>query len=706
MWEIYMKLSTPNITMKPVVKTLAGAVAVALTSQVHAAEWSFGDVNVTFDSTFSFGTSYRVEDRDFELIGKNNHPRWDWTGYDAILNPKYIGPDIWAEPGSYSANGDLGNLNHDSGEAFSTLFKGTHELDINAGDFGFFTRFMYFYDDEAQNTKAWSNPLTGESYDLCDDSEAESQICQDFRLLDAFAYADFYVGDDIPVSVRVGEQVVSWGESTLISHGINSINPVDIARLKAPGAELKEAFIPVGMVWATIGLTENLSVDMYYQYEWEKTILPAPGSYFSTNDFAGDGGYANNIQLGFTANPDINSDHLIDKLNNVVKPFLTANADTISGLQAILANPDATPEQLAAAGEAFYQVTAPLYGYGTKVALRPKNGDQEPDDQGQYGLKVSYFAPELNETEFSFYHMNYHSRRPLISGKASDFSIGGVSQDVAFLLQNDLTINNIDQLGLFTQGLLEYPEDIKLYGFSFNTAVGETALAGEIAYRQDEPLQIDDVELLYAGMLQQLANAGLRPDLDGISQIKGIQPGEIAQGYIRTDTTQIQATATHLFGPTFGADSLAVLGEVGYVMIDDMPSYDELRLNGPGTARAGEQADNEGLQKAISNGPETNPFPTDDAWGYRLVGKLTYNNVMGRFNISPRVVWSHDVDGTTPDPLFLFVEERKSASFGVTVDYQNKLSADFSYNSFFDGVGTTNNFEDRDYVSFSVKYSI
>src|SRR5690606_12746027 len=102
----------------------------------------------------------------------------------------------------------------------------------------------------------------------------------------------------------------------------------------------------------------------------------------------------------------------------------------------------------------------------------------------------------------------------------------------------------------------------KLYGFSFNTLLGDTSVAGEIAHRQDEPLQIDDVELLFAAMPQQLANAGLRPDLDGLSQytsyVKDVGPGEYAEGYIRLDTTQAQMTFTHLFGPTLGTDNLTM----------------------------------------------------------------------------------------------------------------------------------------------------
>ncbi|MFQ3190772.1 MAG: hypothetical protein ACI936_001907, partial [Paraglaciecola sp.] len=58
------------------------------------------------------------------------------------------------------------------------------------------------------------------------------------------------------------------------------------------------------------------------------------------------------------------------------------------------------------------------------------------------------------------------------------------------------------------------------------------------------------------------------------------------------------------------------------------------------------------------------------------------------------------------DPLFMFIEGRKSMSLGLTFDYQSRWSADINYNSFFGGVGTTNKMEDHDYVSLSIKYSI
>ena len=47
-----------------------------------------------------------------------------------------------------------------------------------------------------------------------------------------------------------------------------------------------------------------------------------------------------------------------------------------------------------------------------------------------------------------------------------------------------------------------YPEDIKLYGLSWNAQLGTSGIAfqGEVSYRQDNPLQVDDVELLFAAL--------------------------------------------------------------------------------------------------------------------------------------------------------------------------------------------------------------
>lgn len=659
----------------------------------HSAKFELGEVDISFDSTFSVGSSWRVEDRNWnDNIGKSNNINngLDFSNY-SIFAPTPVKEDIWTQgAGSYSTNGDNGNLNYNAGESFSKIFKGVHELDIHYQNVGLFVRGMYFYDYAmAKDDRASSNSLTNQVFDPCRDGEAKKQVCQDVRLLDAYAYGDFEIAE-MPFSVRVGNQVISWGESTLISHGISEINPVDVARLRAPGAEVKEAFIPFGALWASLGVTDNFNIEMFYQYTWEKTVLPPPGSYFSTNDFAGDGGQYNNVQLGFGGNPDMNLDYLMAGLNQIGSLLKSGNITSA-------------------------QAGAMYSAYAGNLTLRApgSKAEKEPDDGGQYGLRLSWFVPELNDTELSLYYVNYHSRRPIFSGVTANFSQASIGKDVQMLATTTITEDNYSDLNSFSRVELEYPEDIKMYALSFNTTIGTTAFAGEISYRQDEPLQIDDVELLFAAVPQQLANTGnpAYAALDGVSQMvradgSTFGSSEAANGFILSDTVQAQMTLTHLFGPTLGASQFVGLVEIGGININDMPDESVLRLNGPGTARSGGIAGSPGLELALQGGVETNPFPTEFAWGYRAVAKLDYTNVIAGINMSPRVVFSHDVKGITPDPLFMFIEDRKSVSLGINFDYQSTWSADFSYNGFFGGVGTTNKMEDHDYVSFNVKYSI
>ena len=46
-----------------------------------------------------------------------------------------------------------------------------------------------------------------------------------------------------------------------------------------------------------------------------------------------------------------------------------------------------------------------------------RGGDATPADSGQYGIALRYFAEQLNNTEFGFYFMNYHSRLPVVSAR-------------------------------------------------------------------------------------------------------------------------------------------------------------------------------------------------------------------------------------------------------------------------------------------------
>jgi hypothetical protein len=148
-----------------------------------------------------------------------------------------------------------------------------------------------------------------------------------------------------------------------------------------------------------------------------------------------------------------------------------------------------------------------------------------------------------------------------------------------------------------------------------------------------------------------------------------------------------------------------VLGEFAVTHVHDMPSDNVLHLEAPGTPLPGTlfgvPIDRTGFALGVQ--PDDD-FADATSWGYRLVGRLTYNNVIGAINLEPRIGWRHDVDGNTPGPGGNFVEGNKQVTVGVAATYQNAWKADFSYTSFF-GAGSQNLLQDRDFTAFSISYA-
>ncbi|MBW2366850.1 MAG: DUF1302 family protein, partial [Deltaproteobacteria bacterium] len=385
----------------------------------------------------------------------------------------------------------------------------------------------------------------------------------------------------------------------------------------------------------------------------------------------------------------------------------------------------------------------------------PREYVSEPDDSGQFGMALRWFAPFLGDTEFGFYYVKYHSRLPIISARTG--TQGGWANAVAagttiaaystpgsptFLDPTGSVMTGAatggalgatDPLGsamgvlavaastgaeaaskvpayitnLYSQTasyIVEYPEDIELLGVSFNTNLAATgiALQGEISHRIDMPLQVDDLELLLASLtpLAIISPAVL------VNQLApgGVDLETYIPGYILRDVTQFQATATKVFGPTLGADTLALIGEVAFTRVNDMPSKQSLRLEAAGTYTTGEPFHE---TAGVHPGKPANPksaYPDAESWGYRLAGKLEYNNAIGPVTLVPRFSWQHDVSGITPGPGGNFIEGRKAITVGITANYLNAWSADLSYTNYF-GADRFNLIIDRDFVAANIKYS-
>ena len=140
-----------------------------------------------------------------------------------------------------------------------------------------------------------------------------------------------------------------------------------------------------------------------------------------------------------------------------------------------------------------------------------------------------------------------------------------------------------------------------------------------------------------------------------------------------------------------------------------MPKKSDLRLNSAGTFTSG-NPNQSNTTTALQGGHAGKAaegfedFADATSWGYRIAGRLTYNNVFSAINVSPRFAFSHDVSGNTPGPGGNFLEDRMAITLGLGADYQNQWRADLSYTNFF-GAGRHNLLTDRDFMSFNLQYS-
>ena len=615
-----------SFTVSRLVALLAAA---TVSISANGVGFKFGEISGSWDTTMTYGQTYRMQSAAPELIGIANGGT------------------------AFSVNGDDGNLNYHKGLVNQTA-KFTTEIEVNYLNFGAFFRGTGFKNFEADHISndTERTPLSGSTIRLNGEN---------FSLLDAYIWAEFDLGT-MPFSIRAGEQVLSWGESTFIQNSINVINPVDVSKLRVPGAELKEALTPVGILSASLGLTENISVEAYWQYDYEQVRIDPTGTYFSTSDFAGANGSF--VTLGFGRCPDY---------------------ITFPGPAGLTATPNFPGG-----------VCNPLLSGAAFSAKRV--GDVRPDEGEEYGVALRIFAPALNDTEFGLYHIKYHSRLPVINAISGAPGIGSPP------LNATLT-------GSPASYFISYPEDIRLYGLSFNTQLGSTgwALQGEYSFRNDAPLQIDDVELLGAALHFE----GLNPLCVGLlggsctSQLGAVGNGVVIPGFIERDISQVQMTGTKIFANYLKADQIVVLGEFAVTHVHGMPDESELRLDAAGTNLPGNAITAQALTLAGGGAlvpTETNDFADETSWGYRLVARMTYNNVIGAINLTPRVAWRHDVSGNTPGPGGNFIEGFKQVTVGLGAEYQNSWRADLSYTPIF-GAGSQNLLQDRDFLAFSVSYS-
>ncbi len=259
------KKTTINAALKAV---MAIPVCLAASSSVYALNFNLGEqATLDWDTTVRYTVAQRMAKQDDRLLA----------------NP----------------NGDDGNRAFDHHSLIKNRFDLITEADLNFGevgpfyDLGAFVRARAWYDYVYNRSNDHDSPATSNNVSVPYNEFTEAtrkQHGDDAEMLDYFIYAGADLGGH-DTSVRVGSQALNWGETLFLLGGVaTSQGPVDATGFNQPGSELKELFMPVEQVAFQTSLTDSISAEAYYQWEWDKHRLDAAGSYFSTADIIDDGG--------------------------------------------------------------------------------------------------------------------------------------------------------------------------------------------------------------------------------------------------------------------------------------------------------------------------------------------------------------------------------------------------------------------------------
>ncbi|BAN47778.1 DUF1302 domain-containing protein [Metapseudomonas resinovorans] len=675
-----LKSRKPTLRFAPAKAGFAfvGILPILVAAQAQAVEFSFADGEVagSLDTTVSYGQLWRVQGQDR-------------TNDDINTND--------------------GNRNFNTG-LVSEVYKITSDLEATYKNYGMFVRGTAFYDtqimDKRNDYLDNNNPVQPSQNFPRDDSftrETRHKAGRDAQILDAYLYGNWDVAD-MPLTGRIGKQVFNWGEGIFYRGGINTTNPVDAAKFRLPGSELKEVLVPVEALNFSLGLTDNLSVETFYQFNFKESAIDPVGTYFSETDLFADGG-----------NTAYSTQRALTPLAPLYAGFSAAGVGGLQGGRNVDAN-----------------------GVIKVASVGP---DINAKNDGQFGIAFRYIAEELNSTEFGFYFVNYHAKEPTIAanlGAYDGLNLAQIAGQAAVALtpqvqqavaaQAGISVAQLQAVlanpalnpalaqaysnalttaattaagGLATmdvanavQAQREYVEDIRMYGVSFNTTVGNASVFGELAYRPNLPIGIATTNDLLGDLLLQAPQLAA----GGVVNIGGtdVQLGDSIHNYERVEAFNSSVGTIYNFGPSLSFDSLFGVAELASEHLRGS-SLQYTAFNGQKRYYSGR-----GNNSYVSGGDRDDQV-NKNAYGYTLLLSGTWNDVYAGVNVSPYVVYKDDFEGNSYQ-TGNFIEGRKAYTLGVKATYLQSLEAELQYTEFFGG-GQNNSVRDRDNIGVSVKYS-
>lgn len=611
---------------------------------------------------------------------------------------------MWRVQGQDKRNDDVntndGNRNFDTG-LVSEVFKLTSELEVSYMNYGLFIRGSAFYDTQIMDKRnnfddhnLPAQPSQNAPKNSSFTRETRGSAGHDVEILDAYVRGNWDVAG-APLDARLGRQVFNWGEGLFYRGGVNTTNPINAASFRLPGSELKEVLVPVEALSFNVGLTDALSVETFYQFNWKETQVDPVGTYFSETDLFAAGG-----NTAYAPVP---------ALAPVTGLYQGLSAAGVGGLQG--------------AGRIDKAGNLKAASIGPDINAR---------NDGQYGIAMRYMAEQLNSTEFGLYFVNYHAKEPTINADLGNFkglNLAEISAAAAPHVQQlvagqaGITVPQLQQMmaanpngplaqayrsalgsavgGVATmdvasqvRGRRQYAEDIRMLGLSFNTHIGQASVFGELAYRPNMPIGQASTSDLLGDLLAQAPTlaTGAPVNIGGHQVALG---GQIRNAE-RVEMFNASLGTIYNFGPRMSFDGLNMVAELSS---EHLRGSDLKYTAWDGTTRYYAGRGNGAYVAGYDRGDMVNR----NAYGYTLMLQGAWNDVYAGVNLSPFAIFKHDFEGNSHQ-TGNFIEGRKAHTLGLKASYQNRLETELQYTEFY-GAGKNNAVRDRDNIGLNVKYS-
>ena len=245
--------------------------AAGVCGQAHAGSADLGgNTSLEYTVTLNYALAMRLKNPADSLV---NGPVSPSTGLSTTINQ------------------DDGDRNFKSGSLTNNRISALVEANLKHSNYGAFVRGDAFYD------QAYHHPNDNDSPNTINSNGPVNRFTDDARyfqgerarLLDAYLYGDWNFGAERNLNLRLGRQVVAWGESLFFPNVAGAQGPADATKSNVPGIEVKDILLPVNQVSTQFALTNKLSLIGYYQLEYKATELDPVGDYMSYTDVVGPG---------------------------------------------------------------------------------------------------------------------------------------------------------------------------------------------------------------------------------------------------------------------------------------------------------------------------------------------------------------------------------------------------------------------------------